>query len=92
MLTISNIVDTIFIVEGGTNTQHPYGILAHYKHTTPRQACANTVQHAMRDFHYDGKSNDRMFIVYLADKYCPPSDDKTGNHNWKVNMIRLLKI
>lgn len=25
--------------------KHPYGIMARYRHTTPRQACINTVRH-----------------------------------------------
>ena len=90
LLTITNIVDAIYRVEGGTNTSHPYGILSHYNHTSPRQACFNTVKHAMYD--YKVHNIDRAFIYFLADRYCPPSADKQGNLNWKVNMVRILNI
>jgi hypothetical protein len=92
MLTLSNIVDSIYITEGGTNTSHPYGILTRYKHTSPRQACANTVTHAMRDFKFTEHSSDKAFIYFLADRYCPTSADAEGNKNWKVNMVRILNI
>jgi len=90
LLTITNIVDAIYRVEGGTNTHHPYGILRHFTTTTPRQACFNTVQHAMHD--YKVHNIDRTFIYFLADRYCPPSADKQGNLNWKINMVRILNL
>ena len=37
MITPDQVVDAIYITEGGTHTKHPYGILTHYKHTTPHQ-------------------------------------------------------
>ena len=90
MITISNIVDAIYITEGGTHTKHPYGILQSFKNTTPRKACENTVVHAMHDYHYS--HCDRAFIYFLADRYCPRSSDPIGNTNWKVNMVRILNI
>lgn len=94
MLTVSNIVDAIYRVEGGAKTKHPYGILS--VHTSSkseaREVCARTVRHAERDFRYDEKASDRMFITFLADRYCPASADPQGNKNWKVNMIRILRV
>lgn len=90
MITIDNIANVIWKVEGGTNTVHPYGILQHFQHTTPRQACINTIKHALHD--YKLHTIDRTFIYFLADRYCPSSADKQGNINWKVNMVRILNI
>jgi hypothetical protein len=55
----------------------PYGIKHHYKHTTPRQACINTILH--RERLWDGKGD---FITYLGMTYSPPSI----NPNW----VRLV--
>lgn len=82
-----SIADAIYHAEGGAKTNHPYGILAHYKHTTPRQACINTIKHARRDF----VGGD--FITFLGNRYCPigASNDPTGlNKNWVKNVKRLL--
>ena len=48
--TNEQIANAIYKAEGGAKTNYPYGILAHYKHTTPRQACINTINHAWVDF------------------------------------------
>jgi len=85
--TNEQIANAIYYAEGGAKTSHPYGILAHYKHTTPRQACINTIRHARRDF----KGGD--FIEFLGSRYCPigAENDPTGlNKNWVSNIKRLL--
>jgi hypothetical protein len=79
------IADAIYKAEN--SKAHPYGILAHYKHTTPRQACLNTIAHARRDF----KGGD--FLSFLAGRYCPvgASNDPTGlNKNWLRNVKYFL--
>jgi hypothetical protein len=88
--TFSNdaIANAIYKAEGGTKTRHPYGILAHYKHTTPRQACINTIKHARRDWNGMGD-----FILFLQRRYCPigAKNDPTGlNKNWERNVKRFL--
>lgn len=57
----------------------PYGIKHHYKHTTARQACLNTIRHAERRY----KSGD--FIVFLGQTYSPPSI----NPNW-ARMVKYF--
>lgn len=82
------IANAIYFAEGGAKTRHPYGILAHYKNTTPRQACLNTIAHARRDF----KGGD--FITFLGNRYCPigAKNDPTGlNKNWVKNVKRILR-
>jgi hypothetical protein len=80
----SRLADAIYKAEGGAATKHPYGILAHYKHTTPRQACINTIRHAKRDWNH--KTD---FISFLGSRYCPvgaKNDPKNLNKNWIKNV------
>ena len=85
--TDNQIANAIYLAEGGAKTRHPYGILAHYKHTSPRNACLNTIRHARRDF----KGGD--FIIYLGGRYCPvgAKNDPLGlNKNWVRNVKYFL--
>jgi len=80
------IADAIFKAENSKT--HPYGILAHYKHTTPRQACINTIIHARKDWNGQGD-----FIEFLGSRYCPvgAKNDPTGlNKNWIKNVRYFL--
>lgn len=82
------IADAIYLAEGGSKTNHPYGILAKYKHTTPRQACINTIKHARRD--WDGQGD---FITFLGNRYCPvgaKNDPQGLNKNWIKNVKYFL--
>lgn len=72
------------IYHAENSTSHPYGILAHYKHTTLRQACINTINHALKD--WDGKGD---FISFLQKRYAPlnATNDPQGlNRNWTKNV------
>src|SRR3990167_10708274 len=51
----------------GVKSRHPYGILAKYKHTTPRQACLNTIRSAKKRFAKQNQEND--FIRFLGLTY-----------------------
>lgn len=82
------IANAIYKAEGGANTRHPYGILVKYKHTTPRQACINTIKHARRDWNGEGD-----FIAFLGNRYCPvgaKNDPKGLNKNWIKNVKHFL--
>jgi hypothetical protein len=86
-VNIEKLATAIYYAEGGTATAHPYGILAHYKTTTPRQACINTIKHALRDWNGQGD-----FIAFLGSRYCPvgAKNDPTGlNKNWVKNVKKL---
>ena len=86
--TDTQIANAIYLAEGGAKTRHPYGILAKYKHTTPRQACINTIKHALRDWNGEGD-----FITFLGSRYCPigTSNDPRGlNKNWVKNVRYFL--
>jgi len=86
------IADAIYLAEGGAKTNHPYGILAHYKHTTPRQACINTIKSARIRFAKQSKETD--FVYFLSLTYCPigAKNDPTGlNKNWIKNVKFFLE-
>jgi hypothetical protein len=89
IVDVNLLADAIFWAEGGPNTNHPYGILKKYKTTTPRQACINTINHALRD--WDGSGD---FISFLGSRYCPvgAANDPTGlNKNWIKNVRKLYE-
>lgn len=83
-ININKLANAIYLAEGGAKTNHPYGILTHYKHTTPRQACINTIRHALRE--WSGKGD---FIEFLGSRYAPigvANDPKGLNKNWVRNV------
>lgn len=86
---IEKLATAIYWAEGGPKTRHPYGILAKYKTTTPRQACINTIKHALKDWNGEGD-----FIAFLGRRYCPvgAKNDPTGlNVNWVKNVKILYR-
>ena len=87
VFNVNLLADSIYKAEGGSKTSHPYGILQHYKKTTPRQACINTIKHALRD--WSGKGD---FISFLGNRYCPvgaKNDPTSLNKNWIGNVKRF---
>lgn len=85
-INVERLATAIYYAEGGNKTSHPYGILAHYEHTTPRQACINTINHALKDF------NGGDFITFLGSRYAPigATNDPTNlNANWVKNVKRI---
>jgi hypothetical protein len=81
----------IYYAEGGARTRHPYGILAHYRTTAPRQACINTIKRAEKRFKKQTKEKD--FIVFLSKTYCPigaANDPRGLNKNWVKNVKHFL--
>lgn len=83
---VYRLANAIYIAEGGAKTAHPYGILKHYKHTSARSACINTIRHALLDWSEDMRVD---FITFLARRYAPigAANDPTGlNKNWIKNV------
>ena len=69
----------------------PYGILHHYKHTTPRQACLNTIKHQYRNWLKTNQTE--PFLIYLSRHYAPlnAGNDPTGlNYYWLYNVNYFL--
>lgn len=76
----------IYISEGGKNTKHPYGVLAKYKHTSPKQACINTVSHKYRLWVKSGQHG--SFTTFLGHSYAPVgcNNDLGTNRFWIKNV------
>ena len=69
---------------------HPYGIMIKYKHTTPRQACLNTIKSNWA--RYSATINSESFISYLGKRYAPigaDNDKNNLNKNWVQNVTRI---
>ena len=77
IVNVNKLANAIYYSEGGSHTRWPYGIKHHYKHTSPRQACINTIEHRLQE--WDGQGS---FIKYLGLTYSPPDI----NPNW-VRMV-----
>jgi len=87
VVNVERLANAIYKAEGGAKTRHPYGILTKYKHTTPRQACINTIKSAIKRYNKQGAKGD--FITFLGKTYCPigAKNDPTGlNKNWVKNV------
>lgn len=54
-----------------------------------RRVCLNTVANNYDRWLVAGRK--QHFVSFLADRYCPPSDDPIGNRNWKRNVKLFLK-
>ena len=81
---INAMADSIYLTEGGSHTKWEYGIKTHYAHTTPRQACLNTINHQVRL--WEAKGRYKQFISFLSDSYCPYQCDPVGHERWIKNM------
>jgi hypothetical protein len=88
-IDVEKLATAIYYAEGGARTNYPYGILTKYKTTTPRQACINTINHALKD--WDGRGD---FISFLGSRYCPvgaANDPRGLNRNWISNVRRIYE-
>lgn len=78
--------NAIWYAEGGSWTRFPYGIksVQVFNRAQARQVCINTIQHWWKNWQLAGQPGD--FVKYLADTYCPKSDDPEGHENWIKNV------
>jgi hypothetical protein len=84
--TDNQIADAIYKAENSRT--HPYGILKHYRTTTPRQACINTIRHAVKDWNKQGD-----FIVFLGSRYCPVNcDNDNGTNKYWVKNVKYFLL
>ena len=87
--TDAQIADAIYLAEGGPKALYAYGVLKHYRHTSARQACLNTIAHARRDYKDSGD-----FILFLSKRYAPigaANDPRGLNKNWIKNVKFFLQ-
>lgn len=87
------LVNAIYRAEGGAATRHPYGVLTKYKHTSPRQACINTLRSKHKAWVKAGKP--KTYLEFLRDRYAPISncanDPTKLNRNWLKNVRHFLE-
>lgn len=83
------LADAIYKIEGGSKTRYPYGIMS-VKTSDPRRVCINTCRNTYQRWLKAGRPG--CYLNFLADRYCPPSADPTGNKNWKKNVHAVLKV
>lgn len=88
-IDIERLANAIYKAEGGAKTRHPYGILAHYKHTTPRQACINTIKSGLNRF---AKSKECDFILFLSKTYCPTQGNSLTFLEKKYNIYWVKNV
>lgn len=71
---------------------HPYGVMTRYKHTSAKQACANTIRHYWHD--YCTISQSKRFLAYLQEHYAPigvSNDPHNLNRHWQTNVLYYLR-
>ena len=90
-IDVNKLADAIYKSEGGEKTKYPYGIMTKYKHTTPRQACINTIKSAQKRFVKQTKEKD--FVHFLSLTYCPIGCDNDNGTNrfWERNVKYFLE-
>jgi hypothetical protein len=88
---VNRIVNAIYYVEGGPKAKVPYGILSvRVKNKEDaRKICFNTVKNNIA--RWQKQTQEKDFLVFLANRYCPPSVDPKGNANWKKNIKAILQ-
>lgn len=86
VISDDKLCEAIHKAEGNDN----YGILAHYKHTSYKQACLNTIRHARRNYIKSNSKED--FVVFLSKTYCPIgcNTDNGTNRFWVKNVKYFL--
>lgn len=96
--TDEQIVNAIYIAEGGKNAKYPYGIrsvsCSGEKHC--RRICANTVRNNRIRYQRSKSKGTMDFIAYLGSRYCPTDSprlsraEKNLNKNWQKNVRAIL--
>lgn len=92
--TNEQIVNAIYLTEGGAKAKVPYGILSVKVSSTEeaRRVCYNTVRNNRKRFLKQAKYDD--FLEFLASRYAPigASNDPRGlNRNWLKNLKYFLE-
>lgn len=80
------------IRQAENSRSYPYGIMKKYKHTSPKQACINTVSHSRRNWISNGSKGE--FIKFLGSTYAPVgaiNDPNNLNVNWVKNVHYFLE-
>jgi hypothetical protein len=90
----NQVVDAIYLAEGGAKTRHPFGILSVKcdGYDECREVCYRTVRNNYHRWIKAGRQGD--YIQFLANRYCPvgaDNDPKGLNRHWYGNVTRLIE-
>ena len=92
------IVNAIYLAEGGVHAQYPFGIRSTScaGYTSCRQICLTTIKHNRRRFAEYGFKTNPDFISFLGNRYCPirgrlSKSEKRVNKNWQRNVRYFLR-
>lgn len=90
----NQVVDAIYLAEGGAKAKKPFGILSVpcSDYASCRKVCYNTVRNQYFRWIDGGRKGD--YIDSLARRYAPigaSNDPSNLNANWRNNVLRLLE-
>lgn len=94
--TWDDLVDAIYIAEGGQKAKKPFGILSVKcdGYNDCRRICMNTVVNNMKRFKNYGHKTHKDYLSFLASRYAPvgAANDPTNlNKHWLKNIKSILK-
>lgn len=90
----NQVVDAIYLAEGGAKTRHPFGILSVKcnGYVDCREVCYRTVRNNYHRWIDSGRIGE--YLQFLANRYCPvgAENDKTGlNRHWLGNVSKFIE-
>jgi hypothetical protein len=87
---VNRFADVVYRIEGGDKARKPYGVLSVKVNSKEhaRQITKNSIRNNWKRWHKAGKPD--TFIVFFANRWCPPSADYQGNKNWINNARKIL--
>lgn len=85
-INVERLATAIYRAEN--SKKYPYGIMVKYKRTTPKQACINTIRHALKDW-----KGDVDFIDFLGNRYCKvgSNTDNGTCQYWSTNVRSIYE-
>ena len=97
--TDKQIVSAIYMAEGGSHAQYPYGIRSMHVSTLDeaRKICFNTIHNNRKRYQKYGYRNYPQFIQFLGSRFCPTkgrnlsASEKHLNKNWVKNVNYFLR-
>lgn len=94
--TDEEIVNAIYIAEGGSKAKYLYGIRSvKYKNEADaKRICLNTVRNNRKRYLKYGYKEYKTFLEFLASRYAPigvKNDPKNLNRNWLRNVKKNLE-
>ena len=86
-LQIEKMADAIYLAEGGTKTNFPYGIksVKCEGEQECRRVCKNTIRNNIKRYNDYGHKKYDTYLEFLGSRYCPPTAHSLNKH-WVKNV------